>query len=267
MATVSVSQEDFLDQDPPLRGQNYVCMSFISPEDIIKQKNVYIFEKFLKNFSHDMTEFFANLAEKYKDDVDLIKTIKERYRYIFDTQKIHDEYSYYQSQYSTQLDKEFTEQVNFQTNIRGIKIRGVFDTLREAEIRAQVLKRLDDKFHVYVGQVGCWCPWSPNPDDITDQEYAETQLNSLMKNYKDNQIKKDIFFEERKRDLQFSKADASASEAKEADASASETKEADASASKSGEVTPTVSIEESIPETSVLASFEHADPWMQKVSS
>jgi hypothetical protein len=260
MATVSVSQQDFLDQDPPLRGQNYVCMSFISPEDIIKQKNVYIFEKFIKNFSHDMTEFFNNLSEKYKDDADLIKTIKERYRYIFDTQKIHDEYTYYHTQYSTQLDKEFNEKVDFQTNIRGIKIRGVFDTLREAEIRAQVLKRIDDKFHVYVGQVGCWCPWSPNPDDIADQEYAETHLNTLMKNYKENQAKKDIFFEERKRELQFSNISTKATEATEATEAAETT-------TQPGETTPTVSIEESIPDTSVLASFEHADPWMQKVSS
>jgi hypothetical protein len=35
---------------------------------------------------------------------------------------------------------------------------------------------MDNKFNVYV-QGGCWCPWSPNPDDITDQEYAETNLN------------------------------------------------------------------------------------------
>ena len=230
MATTSVAEHDFLDQDPPLRGQNYACMSFISPEDIIKKKNVYIFEKFIKNFAYDMNEFFDNLREKYKEEADLLKTIKERYRYIFDTEKIHDEYSYYSTQYSNQLDKDFNEKVDFQTNIRGIKIRGVFDTMKEAEIRAKVLKRLDDKFHVYVGQVGCWCPWSPNPDDITDQEYAETHLNTLMKNYKENQTKRDMFFEERKRDLQFTPV----------------TKE------------PVVGPE------NVLQSFEHADPWMQK---
>lgn len=50
MNTISVKQEDFLDNDPPLRGQNYVCMSFISPEDIIKKKMYIVLVNFLKIF-------------------------------------------------------------------------------------------------------------------------------------------------------------------------------------------------------------------------
>lgn len=202
---VSVKEEDFLDQDPQLRGQNYVCLSFLSPEEVLKKKETFFFEQFLKSFSMDMNDFFSKMMDKYKDEVDLLTTIKERYRYIFDVDKIQDEYQYFLNNEGATLDAEFHERNSFQTSIRGIKVRGVFDTLREAEVRAQVLKRLDDKFHVYVAQVGCWCPWSPNPDDIADQEYAETHLNTLMKNYKENQEKKDVFFEERKRDLQFLK--------------------------------------------------------------
>jgi hypothetical protein len=48
--------------------------------------------------------------------------------------------------------------------------------------------------------VGCWCPWSPNPEDLEDQEYAETQLNTLMKKYKENAQLKDNFFEQRKQE-------------------------------------------------------------------
>lgn len=202
---VSVNEEDFLDQDPQLRGQNYVCLSFLSPEDVLKRKDVYFFEHFLTSFSMDMNEFFTKLGEKYADDLDILTAIKERYRYIFDPDKLQNEFQYFVNNNSSSLESDFHEKNNFQTSIRGIKVRGVFDTLREAEVRAQVLKRLDDKFHVYVAQVGCWCPWSPNPDDISEQEYAETHLNTLMKNYKENQEKKDVFFEERKRDLQFMK--------------------------------------------------------------
>ena len=36
---------DLLDEDKPISGQKYVCISFISPENIIKQKNFF----FLKN--------------------------------------------------------------------------------------------------------------------------------------------------------------------------------------------------------------------------
>lgn len=200
---VSTQEADYLDQDPALRSQNYVCLSFISPEDVIKKKEVFFFEEFLKHISADMSEFFTNLKEKYPDDAGTLTTIQERYAYLFSPKSINDEFSFFQSTHSQQLEETYHKENKFQTSIRGIKVRGVFDTIREAEIRAQVLKKMDDKFNVYVAQVGCWCPWSPNPEDIENQEYAETHLNTMMKHYKDNQDKKDIFYQERKRELQF----------------------------------------------------------------
>jgi len=205
---VPVKEADFLDQDPQLRGQNYVCVSFISPEDVIKKKEIYFFEEFLKHISADMSVFFDNLAEKYKEDAGTLKTIKERYSYLFDRSTIQNEYNFFVDTNSANMEEEYYKSNNFQTSIRGLKVRGVFDTMREAEIRSQVLKKIDDKFHVYVAQVGCWCPWSPNPDDITNQEYAETQLNTMMKTYKDNQETKDVFYQERKRELQFANTQA-----------------------------------------------------------
>ena len=199
---IPVNEADYLDQDPPLRGQSYVCLSFLSPEEVIKKKEAYMFERFLKFFSGEMNEFFTNLAIKYKDDEDIIRGIKERYTYLFNPEQITDEFNYFMTNSGSELEKEYLAKNNFQTTIRGIKVRGTFETLREAEIRCQVLKKLDSKFHVYVAEVGCWCPWSPNPDDIGNQEFAETQLNTLMKGYKDNQEKKDAFFQERKTTMQ-----------------------------------------------------------------
>jgi hypothetical protein len=204
-ALVSVKEEDFLDEDPPLRGQNYVCLSFVSPEEVIKRKDVYFFENFLSDFSTQMKDLFKNLSEKYTEDVDKFKMLEDRYAYIFKEDALKEEYNFFMSARGTDLDKQYYEENNFQTSIRGIKVRGVFDSLREAEIRAQVLKKLDDRFNVYVAQVGCWCPWSPNPDDIGNQEYAESHLNTLMKKYKDNQDQKNYFYEERKKELQFLK--------------------------------------------------------------
>lgn len=200
---VSVAEADFLDQDPPLRGQNYVCLSFVSPEDVIKNKDVFFFEEFLKGISDDMNQFFDNLKSKYPDDEGTLDVIKERYAYLFNRDNVNDEYQSFVGKNSSTLEAEYHKRNDFRTSIRGIKVRGVFDTLREAEIRAQVLKKMDDKFNVYVAQVGCWCPWSPSPEDIENQEYAETHLNTMMKQYKDNQDKKDIFYQERKRELQF----------------------------------------------------------------
>jgi hypothetical protein len=202
---VPVSQDDYLDTDPSLRGQNYVCLSFLSPEDVIVQKEHYFFEKFIENFTTDLTELFNGMTERYPKDADNIRTLKERYSYLFQSNLIGEEYNYFVSTHGESIQKAFDEKNNFKTSIRGIKVRGVFDSIREAQIRSEVLKKLDGKFNVYVAEVGAWCPWSPNPDDIQNQEFAETQLNTLMKHYKDNQIKKDIFYEERKRELQFMK--------------------------------------------------------------
>jgi hypothetical protein len=60
------------------------------------------------------------------------------------------------------------------------------------------LKKIDNKFNIYIAQVGCWCPWSPNPECLDNQEYSETQLNTLMKEYKNNMDNRDIVFENRK---------------------------------------------------------------------
>lgn len=200
---VPTSDVDYLEQDPPLRGQNFVCLSFISPEDVIKKKEVYFFEEFMKHISADMSEFFTNLKAKYPDDAGTLQTIQDRYAYLFTRDSVQDEYNFFVDNNSAMLEEEYHKNNQFQTSIRGIKVRGVFDSLREAEIRAQVLKKMDDKFNVYVAQVGCWCPWSPNPEEIANQEYAETHLNTMMKQYKENQDKKDMFYQERKRDLQF----------------------------------------------------------------
>ena len=90
--------------------------------------------------------------------------------------------------------------------MRGIKIRGVFDTIEEAKNRSEFLKKIDNKFDIFIAQVGCWCPWSPNPNDLQNQEYAETQLNTLMKQYKDNMDSKDELFEQRKTNLMSKKS-------------------------------------------------------------
>ena len=68
---------DLLEEDKPIAGQKFVCMSFVSPENILKKKENYFFEEFLNkyNFNKSMEKFvsFLNfLSYKYKlkfDDV------------------------------------------------------------------------------------------------------------------------------------------------------------------------------------------------------
>jgi len=71
-------------------------------------------------------------------------------------------------------------------SLRGLKIRGVFGTRQEADARAHELQKIDSDFHVFVGEMGKWLPWDPDPNDVKDQVYQEKELNDLMKGYKDN---------------------------------------------------------------------------------
>ncbi len=113
---------------------------------------------------------------------------------------MQEQYKFFKSTNSTEIESDYHRDNNFQTSIRGLKVRGVFDTIEEAKNRSEFLKKIDNKFDIFIGQVGVWCPWSPNPNDLQNQEYSETQLNTLMKKYKENMQSKDILFEQRKQD-------------------------------------------------------------------
>ena len=96
------------------------------------------------------------------------------------------------------LEDAFFEKNEFRTTVQGLKIRGVFDTYGEAMARAKTLQKLDPSHNIYIAQVGHWVPWDPEPHEIGDMEYADDQLNTLMKKYKENEEKRDEFFAEQK---------------------------------------------------------------------
>lgn len=191
---------DYLDEDKPIRGQNYVCLSFISPEDVIRNKEVYYVERYLSNFSQRTKEMFDKLLEVLPEQKEMLKQVMENNAHIFNGDELQSDFKFFKTTNNEQIEKEYLEQNNFQTSIRGIKVRGTFETLKEAQMRAELLRRMGDKFDIFVGQVGVWCPWSPNPEDLQEQEYAEEQLNTIMKQYKENLKLKDEFYEKRKQE-------------------------------------------------------------------
>ena len=198
-----VSEEDFLDQDPEIRGQSYACISFVSPEDVLQRKDVFQFSKFTESIAKDVANLLTTLDEKYagKDGgvvKDMVSGIRERHAYLTSTDAMKQEFASYIAENSIAIDRDFAEIDGYRTSIRGFKIRGTYETLAEAKARAHKIRSIDAKFNVFVAQVGCWCPWSPNPEEIADNEYAEDSLNTLMKSYKDNAANKDEFYEKRK---------------------------------------------------------------------
>ncbi len=166
-------EQDFLEVDRPIPGQNFVCLSFISPENILEDKKLYTLYKYHLSLNEGCDLTFSQFKEQFEDF-----SVNGR----------------------ENLQKEFDEVCDFKTNVRGVKVRGVYDTQREANVRAQVLQKMDNSFHVYVGQVGYWLPWDPDPNDIAEQEYLNKDLNRLNKEYNKNQTKKDMFYEEQKRE-------------------------------------------------------------------
>lgn len=198
MTLVPTKEVDYLDEDKPIRGQNYVCLSFVSPEDVIRNKEVFYLEHYLSKFSKDVVDLFDNLILKFPESEEIIKHVRENHEHVFKGVELESDFKFFKQQSSEKLEKEYLEMNDFQTSIRGIKVRGVFESLKEAQTRAELLRRLGDKFDIFVGQVGVWCPWSPNADDIQEQEYSETQLNTLVKNYRDNMTLRDEFYAKRK---------------------------------------------------------------------
>ena len=178
---VSTKEVDYLDEDKKIRGQNYALLSFISPEDVLVNKEAFYFSRFLDQFGKDMNTLFDGILSKYPDSEDLIKTVKTNHGYIFDAKEMNEQFKFFKSVNSSDIESDFHKENNFKTTIRGLKVRGVFDTVEEAKNRSEFLKKVDKNFDIFIGEVGCWCPWSPNPNDLENQEYAESQLNTLMK--------------------------------------------------------------------------------------
>jgi len=207
---------DILETDKPLAGQNFVCMSFVSPEKILKQKEIFFFEEFLKNweFNKSMEKFvqFVNfISFKYNisfDDLnkDLKDFVKEE-REILINSSLDDDYKTYLDKHEEELQKKFDIANNFQTNTRGVKIRGVYPTEQEAELRCKMIREIDPNHDVFVGPVGTWMPWDPEAYKTGRVEYMEEELNQLMHEKQKNEANAKNAFEQRVKETKQSAID------------------------------------------------------------
>jgi len=197
---------DLLDVDKSIAGQNFCCISFLSPETILKQKNNFMFEKFLNkwDFSKSMEKFiqflnFISFKYKIKSDV-LMKDFEE---FVDEEQKqltnynISNDFKNFMDKNEEKYEKEFNKIHNFQTSTRGVKIRGSYPSQEEAELRCKILREIDPTFDIFVGPVGQWLLWDPEAYKTGRVEYMEEELNKLMHEKIKNEENAKLEFEQR----------------------------------------------------------------------
>ena len=197
---------DLLEEDKPIAGQKFVCVSFVSPEKILKQKEVFLFEQFLKkwDFNKSMEKFvqFINFVSfkynmKFEDLTSDFKDFVNEEKETLKQSGIEDDYKTFLDNNEEELEKSFGVQHNFQTCTRGIKVRGSYPTMEEAEIRCKMLREIDPNHDVFVGPVGLWMPWDPEAYKTGRVEYMEEELNQLMHEKKKNETNAKTAFEQR----------------------------------------------------------------------
>jgi hypothetical protein len=78
-------------------------------------------------------------------------------------------------------------------DVRGFKVRGMYSNEEDAKERCKNLYNVESTINTYVGNIGHWVAWEDNSENAEDFEYANNDLNNLMKAHKENQEKVKMF--------------------------------------------------------------------------
>lgn len=197
---------DVLDEDKSVAGQKFCCLSFISPESILQNRNEFMLGEFLKQWElnkalEKFTQFLSFVAYKHNVSfdamqADLTEFCKEEKDNLFTT-SLSDQFKTFLDSNEDRLATQFDEENQFQTSVRGVKVRGSYPSLQEAQLRAKTLREADPSHDVYVGQVGLWMPFHPEAYKTGHVEYMESELNQLMHEKTKNETRAKQEFEER----------------------------------------------------------------------
>lgn len=202
---------DLCDEDPIIAGQKFVCVSFISPETILKKRELFLFNQFVKQWDmnksmNKFSDFLSFLSVKYNIVSDnLIKDynefIKEEEKLIkASSQVVEDDYKNFIDKEEDRLNERFNKDNSFQTSVRGIKVRGAFPTQEEAEKNCKKLRQNDPSHDIYVAPCGVWLPWEPTYYKLDKVDYLEPELNRLHEEKIKNEILAKNEFDKRIKD-------------------------------------------------------------------
>ena len=200
---------DLCEEDATIPSQKFVCISFISPEKVLKQREQFIFEKFVQqwDFSKSIEKFgdFINfISYKYKlklDDVmaDMKDYVTEEKTHL-KSYSVTSDFNNFMDKAEDKITEEFNRLNSFQTSVRGVKIRGSYSSQAEAELRAKKLREADPHHDIFVGPVGVWMPWDPDAYKTGRVEFMEEELNQLHQEKLKNEEKAKQEFDQRVRD-------------------------------------------------------------------
>lgn len=197
---------DLCDEDQSIAGQKFCCLSFISPEKILKKRELFIFDNFVKQYDFNksmekFTDFINFMSYKHNLNAESILTdfkefVTEENRMIKEY-GVEDDYKNFIDNNEDKLNDEFNREHMFQTSTRGLKVRGVYSTQEEAEERCKNLRKVDSNHDIFVGPVGIWIPWDPDAYKTGRVEFLEEELNELHKQKIENEAKAKNEFEAR----------------------------------------------------------------------
>jgi len=200
---------DMLDEDKPVAGQKFTCVSFVSPEKVLKNRELFFFQQFLKQWDMNKSlekfnQFLSFLAYKYNmnfDDIskDLQDFCKDEKDKLF-ASTLEDDYKNFIDTNEERMNEDFIKEHSFQTSVRGLKVRGSYPSQEEAEMRCKLLREVDPNHDVYIGPVGMWMPFHPESYKTGRVEYLEDELNQLMQEKTKNESSAKVEFDKRIRE-------------------------------------------------------------------
>jgi hypothetical protein len=228
-------EEDFLSEDPILPGQRYCIISFLSPEKVLKDKHLYFVEEFVKDYdiqwrtkylekyvadtcnafnskidefakkfdasgNQEMVEMCRNSRLRTDQFIMEYQAVLEKNRKELKYSNVDNAWKDFMFKNKAQLEDKFFAANDFHTTVRGVKMRGAYDTAKESTMRAERLRKKFPYDNFYIGEVGKWLPWDPEPHEIAEQDYGNEKLNQLMKRYNENEEKLDEFYSARNLD-------------------------------------------------------------------
>ena len=190
---MAAEREDFLTEDPEIPGQKFCLLSFLSPEKVLASKDIYFFERYLKNYELNtritsienyLVKTAGAINRKLDEEADKLYEkdlsgaaeickasriridglIDEFQKFVSGNQKalsetkLKEDYDDFVFKNKAKLEDEFYAKNDFRTTVRGLKVRGVYSSQAEAVARSKKLQRLDTLHNIFVGEIGKWLP-------------------------------------------------------------------------------------------------------------